>query len=82
MAGCLLPLSETRLIDKRLGTRHRAAIGLTEQTDAFVIVVSERTGTISIAENGYLTRGVTKEMLDEKLFSLYRISPKAEEKKK
>ncbi len=82
VAGCLLPLSETRLIDKRLGTRHRAAIGLTEQTDAFVIVVSERTGTISIAENGYLTRGVTKEMLDEKLFSLYRVSPKAEEKKK
>jgi diadenylate cyclase len=79
-AGCLLPLSETRLLDKRLGTRHRAAIGLTEQTDAFVIVVSERAGAISIAENGFLTRGVTKEMLEEKLFSLYRAVPKHEEK--
>jgi len=71
-AGCLLPLSESKLLDKRLGTRHRAAVGLSELTDALVIVVSESTGTISLAENGYLTRFVTREMLEEKLFSFYR----------
>jgi diadenylate cyclase len=76
-AGCLLPLSESRLLDKRLGTRHRAAVGLTEQSDALVIVVSERTGTISVAENGFLTRFLTREMLEEKLFNLYKSeSPK------
>ncbi|MBU0574314.1 MAG: diadenylate cyclase CdaA [Candidatus Margulisbacteria bacterium] len=71
-AGCLLPLSESRLLDKRLGTRHRAAVGISELTDAIVIVISEQTGTISFAENGYLTRFVTKEMLEEKLFGMYR----------
>ncbi|MBI5700707.1 TIGR00159 family protein [Candidatus Saganbacteria bacterium] len=71
-AGCLLPLSESKLLDKRLGTRHRAAVGLTELTDAIVIVISESTGTLSIAEEGYLTRFLTREMLEEKLFSLYR----------
>ena len=81
-AGCLLPLSETRIIDKRHGTRHRAAIGLTEQTDAFAIVVSERAGTVSVAENGYLTRSVTGEMLEEKLFSLFRVAGKSAKDKK
>lgn len=71
-AGCLLPLSESSLLDKRLGTRHRAAVGLSELTDAFVTVVSETTGTISVAENGYLTRFMTREMLEEKLFLMYR----------
>ncbi len=71
-AGCLLPLSESKLLDKRLGTRHRAAVGLSEVTDAVAIIVSESTGTISIAENGYLTRYVTREMLEERLFSMYR----------
>lgn len=71
-AGCLLPLSESRLLDKRLGTRHRAAAGLSELTDAVALVISEQTGTISIAENGYLTRFITREMLEEKLFALYR----------
>ncbi|OGC35508.1 TIGR00159 family protein [candidate division WOR-1 bacterium RIFOXYC2_FULL_37_10] len=71
-AACLLPLSESRLLDKRLGTRHRAAVGLSEITDAIVLVISEMNGIISIAENGYLTRFLTREMLEEKLFSLYR----------
>ncbi|MFH1762404.1 MAG: diadenylate cyclase CdaA, partial [bacterium] len=71
-ASCLLPLSENPLLDRRLGTRHRAAVGLTEQSDSLVIVVSEKTGVISIAENGYLTRFLTREMLEEKIFSLYK----------
>ncbi len=76
-AGCLLPISENRLLDRRLGTRHRAAVGMSEQSDALVIVVSEQSGTISIAENGLLNRFLTKEVLEEKLFEIF----KPEEKK-
>ena len=72
-ASCLLPLSESRLLDKRLGTRHRAAVGISELTDALVIVVSEKSGTISLAENGFLTRYLTRDQLEEKLFSLYKV---------
>jgi diadenylate cyclase len=72
-ASCLLPISESRMLDKRLGTRHRAAVGVSEITDALVIVVSEKTGIISIAENGYLTRSMTRDLLEEKLFSLYKV---------
>ncbi|MFA5113978.1 MAG: diadenylate cyclase CdaA [Candidatus Margulisiibacteriota bacterium] len=72
-ASCLLPISESRLLDKRLGTRHRAAVGISEVSDALAIVISEKTGTISLAENGYLTRYLTKDMLEEKLFSLYKV---------
>lgn len=71
-AGCLLPISESRLLDKRLGTRHRAAVGVSEISDALVVVVSEKTGSISLAENGYLTQNQTKDQLEEKLFSLYK----------
>jgi len=74
-AGCLLPLSESRLLDRRLGTRHRAAVGMSEQSDALVIVVSEQTGTISVAENGYLNRFLTKELLEERLFEIYKPLP-------
>jgi len=70
-AGCLLPLSQTKISDRRLGTRHRAAIGLTEETDAIVIIISEETGIISLAENGNLNRFLTKEALETRLFSLY-----------
>ncbi|MDQ2907886.1 MAG: DNA integrity scanning protein DisA nucleotide-binding domain protein [Candidatus Eremiobacteraeota bacterium] len=55
-AGCFLPLSENVLTEAHLGTRHRAAIGLSEQTDAVVLVVSEQTGAISIARAGRLSR--------------------------
>ena len=54
-AACVLPLTE-RQIDKRLGTRHRAAVGLSEQTDALIVVVSEETGVISLAVGGRLIR--------------------------
>lgn len=55
-AGCILPLTQREDLSLQLGTRHRAAIGMTENSDAVVLVVSEETGTISIATNGQLTR--------------------------
>ena len=66
-AGCFLPLSENPNIQKELGTRHRAAIGLTEITDALVIVVSEETGAISVGIDGALTRFMDEKMLRELL---------------
>ncbi len=62
-AGCLLPLSDNPDIIKDLGTRHRAAIGMSENSDALVIVVSEETGVISAALEGKLTRNYNKETL-------------------
>lgn len=63
-AGCFLPTPQKEeTINKQLGSRHRAAIGMSENSDAIIVVVSEETGTISIAENGELTRGYTHERL-------------------
>lgn len=70
-AGCLFPLSQNSQISKTLGTRHRAAIGLTEETDAVVIVISEQSGTISIAEKGQLTPGAHADGLRKVLTALY-----------
>jgi len=58
-AACILPLSQTALLDRSLGTRHRAALGLSEETDAIVVVVSEETSTISAAVQGRLYRNLT-----------------------
>ena len=55
-AACFLPLSENSSISRELGTRHRAALGISETTDATVLIVSEETGTISMAHDGRLTR--------------------------
>lgn len=64
-AGCILPLTQNTALASELGTRHRAAIGMSEQSDAVVVVVSEETGSISVARNGVLTRDVTSGSLRE-----------------
>lgn len=71
-AGCFLPLSSNASINKQLGTRHRAAIGITENSDALTIIVSEETGIISLAVNGKLTRNYTKDKLKDILIRIIR----------
>lgn len=66
-AGCFLPLSDNLSLDAELGTRHRAALGVSEETDAFVIVVSEETGTLSVAVDGVLERGLSDDDLRRRL---------------
>ena len=69
-AGCILPLTKSDTVSVDLGTRHRAAIGMCENSDAVVVVVSEETGQISIAVNGVLTRNYTRETLQSALEAL------------
>ena len=64
-AGCILPLSQASLTDRSLGTRHRAALGLSEEADALVVVVSEETATITVAANGKLWRDFTPAQVRE-----------------
>ena len=69
-AGCVLPLSANNNLSNELGTRHRAALGLSEATDAVVVVVSEETGKISIARNGSLTRNLSQDSLKKALLKI------------
>jgi len=71
-AGCLLPLTARTLADSSLGTRHRAAAGITEQNDALAIVVSEETGIISVARNGRIVRRLDGQRLRRVIEGFYR----------
>lgn len=66
-AGCFLPLTDNPYLSSKLGTRHRAALGISEQSDALVIIVSEETGAISIARSGRLERGLSEDAVRERV---------------
>jgi len=71
-AKCILPLSRNPVLEQRWGTRHRAAIGMSEESDALVIVVSEESGTISLVENGEMVRGITHAKLQDAITKALR----------
>jgi diadenylate cyclase len=71
-AACFLPLSMNPVLSTQLGTRHRAGIGITEETDAVAVIVSEETGAISLAVSGNIERDLTEERLRERLSTLLR----------
>lgn len=77
-AGCFLPLSKNPALDKNLGTRHRAAIGLTEETDAFVIVVSEENRSIGIVQSGQLIPDVSHLKIRQNLCDVFGVKFKGE----
>jgi diadenylate cyclase len=70
-AACVFPVTEKEMKDRSTGLRHRAAIGLTERTDAIAVVVSEETGGISISENGALQRNLTEKEFREKISEIF-----------
>ena len=77
-AGCFLPLSKNPALDKNLGTRHRAAIGLTEETDALVIVVSEENNSVGIVEGGQMIADVDHSTLRKGLYESYGLKYRAQ----
>ncbi len=75
-AGCLLPISKNLELNRELGTRHRAALGITESSDALAVVVSEETGKISYAMNGKIETGITEEQLRKLLEQKFLLTEK------
>jgi diadenylate cyclase len=73
-AACFLPLSVNPAVSSKLGTRHRAAIGITEETDCLALIVSEETGMISVVTFGNLERGLTIERVDERINQHFNVS--------
>lgn len=80
-AGCFLPLTKNPAIDKNLGTRHRAALGLTDETDAVVIVVSEEKSQIGMAVEGRLQMDLEMSDLRQALYSVFQMKTEGEEKR-
>ena len=80
-ATCYLPLSDNMDLNKNLGTRHRAGVGISEVTDSFTIIVSEETGNVSYASGGELHTAVTPSDLREQLHKIQKLAKKPEEKK-
>jgi len=81
-AGCILPLTKSDKVSVELGTRHRAAIGMSENSDAVIVVVSEETGQISVVKNGTITRNYTRETLNSELETLVLSKPAEPAEKK
>ena len=79
-AGCVLPLTANKMISKELGTRHRAGIGITENSDSVAIIVSEETGIISIAKDGKLVRFLDVKTVEKTLFGIYFTNGEAQDK--
>ena len=75
-ATCYLPLSDNPNLPKELGTRHRAAIGISEITDSLTIVVSEETGAVSVAYRGSISRNLTEMQLEEQIESIRKYTQK------
>ena len=80
-ATCYLPLSDNMDLNKNLGTRHRAGVGISEVTDSFTIIVSEETGNVSYASGGELHSAVTPSDLRDQLHKIQKLAKKPEEKK-
>ena len=78
-AGNFLPLSKNPVLDKNLGTRHRAGIGLTEESDAFIIIVSEENRSVGVIQGGHLSPAVEMGQLRQELYQLYGLKFKAAE---
>ena len=80
-AGCILPLTDTTNLDAKFGTRHRAAVGMTEHSDAVVVVVSEETGAISFVQNGRINHNITSGELRDLLLKSLNIEQNTSNRK-